>query len=97
MEGEYVNSGWFPRLIGHAFNSMKDSLPQKGDRILITKAKLSNERYKAQDGSIKSHFHFVVLEAQILSKKNGEDQHEETSAKEAPTKAKSAGDDTCPW
>ena len=33
-DGNYINSGWFPRLIGHAFNSLKDTL-KEGDKIVV--------------------------------------------------------------
>jgi single-stranded DNA-binding protein len=64
QDGEYRNSRWFPRLVGHAFNSLKDSL-KEGDKIVITKAKLTNESYEAQDGTRKSAFKFVVLESNL--------------------------------
>lgn len=62
--GEFINSSWFPRVIGHAFNSLKDTL-KEGDRIIITKSKFSNERYTAKDGTAKSAFKFLILEAQL--------------------------------
>ena len=64
QEGAYVNSSWFPRVIGHAFNTLKNTL-KEGDKIVITKSKLTNESYKAEDGSFKSSFKFLILEAQI--------------------------------
>ncbi len=63
-DGEYVDSTWFPRLIGHAFNSLKDTI-KEGDRIIIEKSKFTNESYEAKDGSKKSRFRFLVFEARI--------------------------------
>ena len=63
-EGNYVNSGWFPRLIGHAFNALKDAI-KEGDTLIITKCKITNERYEDNEGNKKSRFKFVVLEASI--------------------------------
>ena len=56
---EYVNSNWFARAVGKAFNQLKDY--KEGDRVVITKAKLSNEQYE-KDGEKKTAFKFVVLE-----------------------------------
>ena len=56
---EYVNSNWFARAVGKAFNQLKDI--NEGDRVTITKAKLSNEQYE-KDGEKRSAFRFVVLE-----------------------------------
>lgn len=63
-EGQYINSTWFPRCIGHAFNSLNGKV-KEGDRIVITLSKLSNEKYTAKDGTVKSAFRFVILEASI--------------------------------
>lgn len=95
-DGNYINSGWFPRLIGHAFNSLKDKI-KEGDRLIITKSKMTNERYTAQDGSLKSAFKFVVLEAEIEEPK---DSASAASAQSAPAQtpaAAPAANDTCPW
>lgn len=93
-EGNYVNSSWFPRAIGHAFNTLKGKL-KEGDRLIITKSKLSNERYTAQDGKLKSSFRFVIFEADI-EEQNNTDQ---TKAKPTPTvvSESTGGDDSCPW
>ena len=56
---EYVNSNWFARAVGKAFNQLKDI--NEGDRVIITKAKLSNEPYE-KDGQKRNAFKFVVLE-----------------------------------
>ncbi len=55
----YINSNWFVRAVGKAFNQLKDI--NEGDRVVITKAKLSNEQYE-KDGEKRSAFRFVVLE-----------------------------------
>lgn len=64
---EYVNSNWFARAVGKAFNQLKDI--NEGDRVTITRAKLSNESYE-KDGKKRSAFKFVVLEFE--SKDNAE-------------------------
>lgn len=55
----YINSNWFVRALGKAFNQLKDI--KEGDRVVITKAKLSNEPYE-KDGEKRSAFKFVILE-----------------------------------
>ena len=91
-EGNYVNSSWFPRCIGHAFNSLNGKL-KEGDRITITTSKLSNEKYTAKDGSIKSAFRFLILEASIDQPRSAQ---VESSQQETPDKQPEANND-CPW
>ena len=55
----YINSNWFVRAVGKANNQAKNL--NKGDNVVITKAKLSNEPYE-KDGQKRSAFKFVVLE-----------------------------------
>lgn len=94
-EGNYVNSGWFPRLIGHAFNSLKDEI-KEGDRLVITKSKMTNERYKDREGNTKSAFKFVILEAEI-DKPAGDNTAPAQAVPAAQTAAAPAANDTCPW
>lgn len=97
-DGKWVDSTWFPRLMGHAFNSLKGTL-KEGDKIVITKAIIENPSYEAQDGTKKSSFKFRILEASIS---NGE---QNTSAESAATTAPTtqvqedvpAANDECPW
>ena len=93
-DGNYINSGWFPRLIGHAFNSLKDKI-KEGDKLIITKSKMTNERY-TKDGVTKSAFKFIVLEAEIDEPR---DAAQDAPAQTAPaTQAQAtATDNTCPW
>ena len=93
-DGNYINSGWFPRLIGHAFNSLKDKI-KEGDKLIITKSKMTNERY-TKDGVTKSAFKFIVLEAEIEEPR---DAAQAAPAQTAPaTQAQAAAtDNTCPW
>lgn len=95
-DGNYINSGWFPRLIGHAFNSLKDKI-KEGDRLIITKSKMTNERYTAQDGTTKSAFKFVVLEAEIEEPRDSTSAAPVQSAPAQTTAAATATNDTCPW
>lgn len=97
-EGNYVNSGWFPRLIGHAFNALKDTI-KEGDTLIITKCKMTNERYKDDDGNTKSRFKFVVLEASIDEPKENNETPATTPAASAPAAQTqdAASKDACPW
>lgn len=95
-DGNYINSSWFPRCIGHAFNALKDTL-KEGDRITITKCKFSNEKYTAQDGTTKSAFRFIILEASVDAPRDAEQKNETTAAPSAP-ETKAANDESdCPW
>ena len=97
-DGNYINSSWFPRAIGHALNSLKGL--KRGDRIVITKSKFTNERYSDKSGNPKSHFKFLILEASI---ENG-NAYTESAANSASkpddvpvSVAEQETDDTCPW
>lgn len=96
-DGNYINSGWFPRLIGHAFNSLKDTI-KEGDTIIITKSKMTNERYEDAEGNKKSRFRFVVLEASIAEQKKPGEANQEAPAPTAQAQAPADNkDDACPW
>lgn len=99
-EGNYINSGWFPRLIGHAFNSLKDTI-KEGDTLIITKSKITNERYEDNEGNKKSRFKFVVLEASVGETKENSDavlnSAPSTPASTAQEQVVATNKDTCPW
>ena len=90
-DGNYVNSTWFPRLIGHAHQKLKDL--KEGDKTIVTKAKFTNEGYTDKDGNKKSAFKFLILEAE------SEDQNESSSkSSEKSAPAKDAGStEEDPW
>lgn len=95
--GEWVDSTWFPRLMGHAFNSLKGTL-KDGDKIVITKAILENPPYEAPDGSKKSSFKFRILEASISNgEQGGNTEQTATSAPTTPEPEVPAAKDECPW
>lgn len=80
-DGTYRNSNWFARLIGHAHNALSDLA--EGDKIVITKCKFTNETYTAADGTKKSSFKFLILEAAK------DDGNNNTGSQKAS--------DYCPW
>ena len=95
--GEWVDSTWFPRLMGHAFNSLKGNL-KDGDKIVITKAILENPPYEASDGNKKSSFKFRILEASISNGEQGSNAEQTiTSAPTTPEPEVPAAKDECPW
>lgn len=94
-EGNYKNSGWFPRAIGHALNSLKEV--KEGDRICITKSKFTNERYEDANGNKKSAFRFIILEASILSDNNSTAAPEQKEQTKAPKQKAQEQADDCPW
>lgn len=95
-DGNYINSGWFPRLIGHAFNALKDTI-KEGDVLVITKCKITNERYKDGEGNKKSRFKFVVLEAAIDEPKEVAESKEAATAPTTQEQVTGTSKDTCPW
>lgn len=94
-DGNYKNSGWFPRVIGHALNSLKEV--KEGDRICITKSKFTNERYEDANGNKKSAFRFIILEASILSDNNSTAAPEQKEQTKAPKQKAQEQADDCPW
>lgn len=96
-EGKWVDSTWFPRIMGHAFNSLKGTM-KEGDRIVITKAIIENPSYNAGDGTKKSSFKFRILEANISNAENGEGSDSpEVSAPTPQEPEITAAKDECPW
>lgn len=97
-DGNYINSGWFPRLIGHAFNALKDTV-KKGDMLIFTKSKITNERYEDEEGNKKSKFRFVVLEASVSEPRNSEESEQPTSSAPDPAaqQQEATDKDSCPW
>jgi len=81
-DGNFINSGWFARAIGHAVNSLKNV--KEGDRIEITSSKFTNERKELEDGTKKSFFRFIIFEAKIQG--DGNDAAPAPDKKEAPKK-----------
>lgn len=96
-EGNYVNSSWFPRVIGKAVNTLKDL--KREDRIVITKSKFTNERRNTDDG-IKSIFRFLILEAEIdgNQKASGNTPAQDVKTdKPNDTPTTTSAEDSCPW
>ncbi len=91
-DGNYKNSGWFPRAIGHAANSLKNV--KEGDRITITKSKFTNERYEDSEGNKKSRFRFLILEATIAE---GQADEQPAPAKTTTKQETPVEKDDCPW
>lgn len=90
QDGTYEYSTFFPRVIGHAYNSLKDI--KEGDKIVITKSKFTNTPRTMSDGSKKSFQSFIVIEAKLDDGNSQVEQPVETSQPEQPK-----SDDNCPW
>lgn len=100
-DGHYENSSWFPRCIGTAVQSLKNV--KCGDRIIIKKVIIENPRIKQEDGTYKSYFRFLIIDAEIANSE-GDSQHStaaqprpenENKVKQAP--AEDEVDIPCPW
>lgn len=95
---EYVYSSWFPRAIGHSFNSLAGV--KEGDNIAITKSKFTNEKYTDKDGNSKSAFRFIILEAKIEDKNAKNTTENTTQDNEPVATTQPAGDvatEEDPW
>jgi len=75
-DGNYINSSWFPRCIGHSVNSLKNL--KVGDRIIITKCKMTNVRKKLDDESYRAYFNLLIFEAEIEGAKNSDAEDKAT-------------------
>lgn len=94
----YENSSWFPRAIGHAFNTLKNV--KREDRITITKSKFTNVRYQTEDGEWHSSFRFLILEATIDGTDDAGDvtpTKTEAKGKTPAKKNEDAEQSSCPW
>ena len=60
-EGEFINSNWLARAIGHSVNSLRNIT--EGARIEITSFKLTNVYNKEKE---KAFFNLLILEAKIV-------------------------------
>lgn len=96
-DGTYKNSSWYARVVGHGYNSLKN-LKEK-DRIIITKAKFTNEYYKKEgEETGKSYFKFVILEAKIDDgNAPSSDQQQTQPAPQEPAPTNNKAEDDCPW
>lgn len=94
----YINSSWFPRVIGKAVNTLKGL--KNGDRIIITKSKFTNERRDTEEGK-RSFFRFLILEAEIegSERAGGNTPATDSKKKEKPKEepAAAAAEEACPW
>lgn len=91
QDGEWHDSTWFTRVIGHAFNSLKDTL-KEGDNIVINRIKFSNEGEKGDDGKWKSYFKVLILDASISEK-----AEKKSTENTGSTKAEKEDKEDSPW
>ncbi len=87
-DGKWKNSTWFPRVIGHALNSIKNA--KHGDRIVITKSKFSNETVQQDEDTYRTYFRFIVLEAAFADKPQ---QPAEDTERQKPTVKKQSAEE----
>lgn len=103
QNGEYVYSTWFPRVIAHAYNSLKDLTEgeyEKPISLKITKSKFTNEKYTDKEGNTKSAFRFLILEAEIEDKNAKNTTENATQSNESVVTTQPASDVTTeedPW
>lgn len=96
QDGNYINSSWFPRCIGKSVNTLKELTAE--DRIVITKSKFTNERKTLEDGTVRSFFRFIILEAKIDGKDKNEGNSKSNKIDTIMTKeAAEEVDEECPW
>ena len=60
-DGEYRNSQWPARAIGHAFQQYKNGEIAEGQQYAI-RGKLTNERYQDDDGNWKDNYRLLIMD-----------------------------------
>lgn len=90
-DGNTTYSSWYPRVVGHAFNTLKDV--KDGDNIKITKCKMTNTLKLKEDGSKKPYFNFVIFEAEIENAQ----KNDTPSQSNTTTTTSDVKDDDTPW
>lgn len=83
QENTYINSRWPARAIGKAFNQIKKGDIEEGEQYSIIKGRLSNERYKDDDGNWKSALRLVVMEFGAAGADEGDDDDDDRPEKPA--------------
>ena len=103
QDDEYVYSSWFPRVIGHAYNSLKDLTEgeyEKPISLKITKSKFTNEKYTDKEGNKKSAFRFIILEASLDDGNSNANTTQTTSTPAqapVPAQTNTTTDEDDPW
>lgn len=92
-DDKYENSSWFPRCIGKSVNTLKNL--KVGDSIVITKSKFTNISVKKEDGTHRSYFRFLILDAEIQTNENAKDT--ETNKKVETKTIASENEEDSPW
>lgn len=67
-DGDYIYSTWFPRAIGHAAEHIKKHNVKAGDRLIVKRAKFTNEdRGKDENGKfLPSKFNMLLLDVEVM-------------------------------
>lgn len=60
-DGEFRNSNWRARAIGHAFQQYKNGEVSEGNQYAI-RGKLTNERYQDDDGNWKDNYRLLIMD-----------------------------------
>lgn len=63
VDGNYINSRWYARAIGHAMNALKDI--KVGDVITVKEFQISNVSKKLDDGEWKTYLDVVLTDADV--------------------------------
>ncbi len=92
MDGNYINSSWLVRCIGHAHNKIKNI--KDGTHIRLMKYKLSNESYVTAEGERKRFFRFLLMDFDVNedgnSSRGGAQQRQQSQNRPARNTSKPA-------
>ena len=97
-DGTTKYSNWWPRVIGHAFNSLKEDNVKEGDRIVITTAKFENTQYKDAGGNLKQGApRLIIIDAKVVKDGQAPNQGSPANTAAKPVNDSRAEADACPW
>jgi len=107
QDGEYENSRWYARAVGHAFQQVEKGEVSAGQDY-ATRGKLTNVRYKDDDGNWHDNYLYTIFDFgpkgqdagsnSSLSKSGAKPATKKPAAKPAAKKAAPAEDDgDLPW
>jgi len=96
---EYENSTWSARAIGKAFNQVKKGDVKEGEQYAI-RGKMTNVRYKADDGTWKDNYRLLIMEFGEAGKDLDGNEPAASKSNSNPTKkaeTKQKDDGNGPW
>lgn len=94
-EGKYINSNWFGRCVGKAYNQIA-KINEK-DSIKIISGKVTNEGYKDKDGNNKSALRVTIFEIEDANSGKVNKAESKSKKKEKTKSEEEVSDEELPF